>query len=64
MTYTQKRIEKGDYMIFYNAGAYSLQEASSLFLTMEMPCVLVYNKNINNQKLVEIGWTYSDRRIV
>lgn len=64
MEYTQNCIEKGDYMIFYNAGAYSLQEAASLFLTMEMPRVLVYNKSINEQKLMEIGWSYSEKRTI
>ena len=36
--------QSGDLLIFYGAGAYSATEAPNLFLTMEMPPVLVYNK--------------------
>lgn len=34
----------GDYIIFYNAGAYAATESPNLFLSMEMPAVLLYNK--------------------
>lgn len=37
-------VQSGDLLIFYGAGAYSATEAPNLFLTMEMPPVLVYNK--------------------
>lgn len=46
----------GDYMIFYHAGAYSMQEAASLFLLMEMPGILVYNGNNGGTKLLKLGW--------
>ena len=47
MRYSNRCVEVGDYMIFYHAGAYSLQEAASLFLSMAMPGILVYNRNIS-----------------
>lgn len=56
MHYTDCSIEVGDYLIFYNAGAYCLQEAATLFLTMEMPRVLVYNEDIGAVKQLELGW--------
>lgn len=56
--YTDCGIEAGDYMIFYNAGAYSLQEASTLFLSAGMPQILLYNKHMKEQKLFEVRWTY------
>ncbi len=37
-------VQRGDLLIFYGAGAYNATEAPNLFLTMEMPSVLVYNK--------------------
>lgn len=64
MVYTDYGIEVGDYMIFYNAGAYSLQEASTLFLTMEMPRVLIYNMSMRDLRLLELGWTCSEYRTV
>lgn len=35
----------GDYLVFLNAGAYTGTETPILFLAMEMPAVLLYNKN-------------------
>lgn len=43
MKFKHRPIEIGDYLLFYNAGAYNLQEASNLFLGMEMPGILRYN---------------------
>lgn len=40
-------VQRGDLLIFCGAGAYCATEASNLFLSMEMPSVLVYNK-MNN----------------
>ena len=37
-------VQRGDLLIFYGVGAYSATEAPNLFLSMEMPSVLVYNK--------------------
>ncbi|MEY8284157.1 alanine racemase [Lachnospiraceae bacterium 50-23] len=61
MRFTDFCVEIGDYMIFYHVGAYSLQEAASLFLTMAMPALLVYNENINVAKALELGWTCHER---
>ena len=54
--YTDCCIKTGDYLLFYNAGAYSLQEAASLFLTMEMPRILLYNKDREKWELREWEW--------
>lgn len=35
----------GDFVIFHGAGAYSATESPNLFLTMEMPGILLYNKS-------------------
>lgn len=40
-------VQRGDLLIFCGAGAYSATEAPNLFLSMEMPSVLVYNKMDN-----------------
>lgn len=40
-------VQRGDLLIFYGAGAYSATEAPNLFLSMEMPSVLVYNRMDN-----------------
>lgn len=40
-------VHRGDLLVFYGAGAYSATEAPNLFLSMEMPSVLVYNKMDN-----------------
>lgn len=37
-------ISQGDYLVFLSAGAYSATESSNLFLTMEMPMILLYNE--------------------
>lgn len=37
-------LQEGDILIFYGAGAYSATGTPNLFLTMEMPSVLVYNE--------------------
>lgn len=37
-------VQRGDLLIFYGVGAYSATEAPNLFLSMEMPSILVYNK--------------------
>ena len=37
-------VQSGDLLIFYGAGAYSATEAPNLFLSLEMPSVLVYNR--------------------
>ncbi len=54
--YTDDRIETGDYLIFYNTGAYSLQEAATLFLTMEMPRILLYNREKEKWKIMDLEW--------
>ena len=40
-------VQRGDLLIFYGTGAYSATEAPNLFLSMEMPSVLVYNMKDN-----------------
>lgn len=40
-----REITVGDYLIFYGAGAYAATDSPVLFLVMEMPAVLLYNKN-------------------
>lgn len=35
----------GDYIVFFNAGAYCPVESPNMLLSMEMPSVLLYNKN-------------------
>ena len=40
-------VQRGDLLIFCGAGAYSATEAPNLFLSMEMPSVLVYNRMDN-----------------
>lgn len=46
-------VQRGDLLIFYGVGAYSATEAPNLFLTMEMPSILVYNKmdNVHSQDI-------------
>ena len=61
MEFKHRPIEIGDYLLFYNAGAYNLQEASNLFLGMEMPGILRYNKNNNQPKMLDLGWSYHER---
>lgn len=56
MHYSDCSIEVGDFLIFGNAGAYCLQEAATLFLTMEMPRILVYNESLGTVKQLELGW--------
>ncbi|MCI8939901.1 MAG: hypothetical protein HFH12_07915 [Dorea sp.] len=56
---------EGDYIVFFNAGAYSATESANLFLSMAMPAVLLYNKNnsfvqeirghISTYKLIQDG---------
>lgn len=40
-------VQRGDLLVFFSAGAYSATEAPNLFLSMEMPSVLVYNRMDN-----------------
>lgn len=40
-----KNMAEGDYIVFFNAGAYCPVESPNLLLSMEMPSVLLYNKN-------------------
>lgn len=40
-------VQRDDLLIFYGAGAYSATETPNLFLSMEMPSVLVYNRMDN-----------------
>ena len=35
----------GDYIVFKNTGAYSITEGIALFLSRELPCVVIYDKN-------------------
>jgi diaminopimelate decarboxylase len=56
MEYIDYSIEEGDYIIFYNVGAYSLQEAATLFLAMEMPRILVHSKDYNGHRVLELEW--------
>lgn len=44
-------IRIGDLIVFYGAGAYGASESPNLFLAMEMPAILVYNKMNNLQKI-------------
>ena len=46
-------VRRGDLLIFCGAGAYSATEAPNLFLCIEMPSVLVYNKmdNVHAQNI-------------
>lgn len=43
-------VGEGDYLVFHNAGAYAATESKNLFLCMEMPGILIYNKDNNFQK--------------
>lgn len=54
-------MEIGDYVLFYNAGAYALQEASNIFLGMAMPGILIYNKDNSAPKMLDLGWSYHER---
>lgn len=51
-------IDVGDLIIFYGVGAYSPTESPNLFLSMEMPAVLLYNENndfFQNKYMVRSG---------
>ncbi len=39
------RPQKGDKIIFYNIGAYSITEGIYLFLSRKMPVITAYNKD-------------------
>lgn len=61
MKFTDCFVDIGDYMIFYHVGAYSLQEAASMFLSMALPVLLVYNGNTDETKAFELGWIYHEK---
>ncbi len=43
--YVSSELHKGDYVIFENVGAYSVYEGMSLFLSHELPAVVLYSRD-------------------
>jgi diaminopimelate decarboxylase len=58
-------IEKGDYFVFKNCGAYSVTEGMALFLSRELPQILFYSKENGftiAREMVETNTFNSQRR--
>ncbi len=58
----EKNIGSGNSIAFFNAGAYSATESPNLFLTMEMPAVLMYNQD--NDFIQEIRGHFPTYKLV
>lgn len=43
--YETTHLQKGDIIVFYDAGAYAMTDTSILFLSRELPCILVESEN-------------------
>jgi diaminopimelate decarboxylase len=42
--YPLKNLQLGDYLVFQKTGAYSVTEGMSLFLSRDLPTVLLYSE--------------------
>lgn len=56
--YPTASLSRGDVLAFHNCGAYSVTEAPALFLSRDMPAILLYeNGNVHEVRSIRPSWT-------